>query len=119
MMKQKVLLLEPHEGLRENIKELLELEGYIVKILNTDAIKGDFTKTETAAVLLISGLFLSENNRGLVFPTQDIPIIVFSADSDDLSYVPFGRWMPLPFQTEKLLDTVRTSFDSMLILHNN
>ncbi|MEO9851363.1 MAG: hypothetical protein ABJE80_01730 [Reichenbachiella sp.] len=112
MMKQTVLLVEPHEGLRENIKELLELEGYSVKTLHTDSLEGDFTKTEITAVLLISGLFLREAEMQLTFPTHDIPIIVFSADSDDLSLVPVGKWVPLPFQTEELLGAVQEAFSS-------
>lgn len=112
MMKQTVLLVEPHDGLRENIKELLELEEYLVKTISVDSLTGDFVKTDLTAVLLISGLFLRENETSLIFPAQDVPIIVFSADSDDLSLVPEGKWIPLPFQTEELLGAVQEAFSS-------
>ena len=112
MMKQTVLLVEPHDGLRENIKELLELEGYSVKTLSTDSLTSDFVKTDLTAVLLISGLFLRENETAPIFPAQDVPIVVFSADSDDLSLVSEGKWIPLPFQTEELLDAVQVAFSS-------
>ncbi|MEO9804913.1 MAG: hypothetical protein ABJF04_16775 [Reichenbachiella sp.] len=114
MMKQTVILVEPHDGLRENIKELLELEGYSVKTLEPDTYVSDFTHTQTTAVLLVSGLFLREKEGQLTFPTQNMPIIVFSADSDDLSLVPEGKWLSLPFETEQLLTAIKEAFTSIL-----
>ncbi|MEP4095987.1 hypothetical protein, partial [Reichenbachiella sp.] len=63
---------------------------------------------------LVSGLFLREKEGQLTFPTQNMPIIVFSADSDDLSLVPEGKWLSLPFETEQLLTAIKEAFTSIL-----
>lgn len=114
MMKRTVLIVEPHDGLRDNIKELLELEGYDVEILPSSPASEEITRVDNPTILLVNTTQLPQKILNQVSTAQHTPIVILSPRPDGIAKFPLCTWLPLPFETHELLVAVKKAFNTEL-----
>jgi CheY-like chemotaxis protein len=121
---KKVLLIEDNSDLRENVTEILQLEGFLVLIASNGKIGSEMALLELPDVILCD-IMMPEMNGHEVFlklkqeeKTKNIPFIYFTSDAEKKnieSSMARGAdgYICKPFSESELLETIKHCLNSV------
>ncbi|HEX6289570.1 MAG TPA: response regulator [Herpetosiphonaceae bacterium] len=113
-----VLIIDDEDYVADMLASALELEGYTVHLAYNG--RDGLALAQTLRVDLviidimmpyINGIKLIEHLRTLSH-TQDIPIVLISAGARPRSTLPHVRFIPKPFDLDRMLETIATMLES-------
>lgn len=111
-MKKLIHVIDNDGHLRDNITELLEMEGYQVNVINPDDVN-QWLGT-ISGLVLINGLTLRNQTERIISAVKDQTngiggsVLVLSEDLNQEAFRNADRLIPMPFSQSEFSESVAT-----------
>lgn len=112
-----VLIITPNAPLGENIRELMELEGYDVHVSHNIEETHQSLLQDVPQVVLCDELNLNGTFKGILKEVKSAPnnlkLILLNKDGDHSQYAHVDNSIAMPFTPEEISDKIGQAFNEL------